>query len=143
MNVSSGSPIRDISLLELNQHINKFIRNRDRRSGKRNHNVSREFIMPPKLLTRVFRQQKPTTVEQLKTKRTKKIHRLRQRDRAKSVGRAPTKNEMQKKSFNPSARAPSTQPKSPEGPEKKKPRKVRQKLALTTAHSVRLLKGTH
>ena len=52
--VGSGSPIRDISLLKLNQDVNKFSRDSERWSGKRNHNVSRKFIMPSKLLTGIF-----------------------------------------------------------------------------------------
>ena len=63
VNVSSGSPIRDISLLKLNQNVNKFSRDSERRSAKRNHNVSRKFIMPSKLLTRIFGQEKPAAVE--------------------------------------------------------------------------------
>ena len=75
--VGSSSPIRDISLLKLNQDVNKFSRHSERRSGKRNHNVSRKFIMPPKPLTRILGQEKPASVKKLEAKSTKKINCLR------------------------------------------------------------------
>ena len=77
MNVGSRSPISDIRLLKLNQDVNKCISDGERRSGKRNHNISRKLIMPAKLLTGIFGQKKPTALQQLEAKSTEEIDSLR------------------------------------------------------------------
>ena len=94
VNVSGSSPISNMSLLELNQNINKFRRNGEQRSGIRNHPVTRKILMPTYPLRGVTGKGNTTSIKKLRTKSVEKKNRLRKRNGPKGVRRTPIKGKV-------------------------------------------------